>query len=59
MSTLLWTMLAAIPLAAVVVLGLAPLRKGHDSPIAIGTVSRTSWNAPIAPTPRAASGSQA
>jgi len=56
MSTLLWVLLAAAYLAALVVLGLSTLRKGHTLLFWFGIIFPILWivGALMAPTPRAA-----
>jgi hypothetical protein len=56
MSTLLWLLLAAAYFAALVVLGLSTLRKGHTLLFWFGIFFPILWivGALMAPTPRAA-----
>lgn len=56
MSTLLWLLLAAAYLTALVVLGLSTLRKGHTLLFWFGIFFPILWivGALMAPTPRAA-----
>jgi hypothetical protein len=56
MSTFLWFLLGALYLAALIVLGVATLRKGHYVLFVIGIVFPLLWivGALMAPTPRAA-----
>ena len=58
MSTILWLVLAAVYLAALVVLGLTTLRKGHTVLFWVGIFFPILWivGAMLAPTPRAAGG---
>ncbi|MFL5911850.1 MAG: 7 transmembrane receptor [Gaiellaceae bacterium] len=58
MSTFLWFLLGALYLAALIVLGVTTLRKGHYFLFAIGIVFPILWivGALIGPTPRAAAG---
>ena len=58
MSTILWFLFAALYLTALVVLGLATLRKGHYVLFIIGIFFPLLWivGALIGPTPRAAAG---
>jgi hypothetical protein len=55
MSTFLWFLLAAVYFAALLVLGLATLRKGHTVLFWLGIVFPILWivGAILAPTPRA------
>jgi hypothetical protein len=57
MSTFLWIICAMLYLTALVVLGLATLRKGHTWLFVIGIIFPVLWivGALIGPTPRAAS----
>lgn len=56
MSTFLWFLLGALYLTALIVLGVATLRKGHYVLFVIGIVFPLFWivGAMISPTPRAA-----
>jgi hypothetical protein len=56
MSTFLWFVLAAVYLTALIVLGLATLRKGHTALFWFGIVFPILWivGALMAPTPNAA-----
>jgi hypothetical protein len=56
MSTLLWIMLAALYLTALIVLGLATLRKGHTALFWLGIVFPLLWivGALMAPTAKVA-----
>jgi hypothetical protein len=56
MSTFLWFLLAALYLTALIVLGLATLRKGHTALFWVGIIFPILWivGALMAPTPRAA-----
>ena len=58
MSTFLWFLFAAIYIVALVVLGLATLRKGHYVLFIVGIFFPLLWiiGALIGPTPRAAAG---
>jgi hypothetical protein len=58
MSTFLWILLGAVYLTALIVLGLATLRKGHYFLFLVGIVFPVLWivGAMIGPTPRAAAG---
>jgi hypothetical protein len=55
MSTFLWFLLGALYLAALIVLGVATLRKGHYVLFIVGIFLPLFWfvGALIAPTPRA------
>ena len=55
MSTFLWFLLGALYLAALIVLGVGTLRKGHFVLFALGIFFPLFWivGALIAPTPRA------
>jgi hypothetical protein len=55
MSTFLWFLLGALYLAALIVLGVATLRKGHYVLFVAGIVFPLFWiiGALMAPTPRA------
>jgi hypothetical protein len=55
MSTFLWILLAVLYLTALIVLGLATLRKGHTALFWIGIIFPVLWivGALMAPTPRA------
>ena len=58
MSTFLWFLLAVLYLAALIVLGLATLRKGHFVLFFVGLFFPLLWISlvvSIGPTPRAAS----
>jgi len=59
MSTFLWFLLAALYLTALIVLGLATVRKGHYVLFVVGIFFPLLWiiGAMIGPTPRAAAGS--
>ena len=56
MSTFLWFLLGALYLAALIVLGVATLRKGHYILFVVGIVFPLLWivGALMGPTPRAA-----
>jgi hypothetical protein len=56
MSTFLWILFAALYLAALVVLGVSTLRKGHTALFVIGIIFPILWvvGALMAPTPRVA-----
>lgn len=56
MSTFLWFLLGALYLAALIVLGVATLRKGHYVLFVVGIVFPLFWivGALMGPTPRAA-----
>jgi len=56
MSTFLWFLLAVLYLAALIVLGLSTLRKGHYVLFTVGIFFPLLWiiGAVIGPTPRAA-----
>ena len=56
MSTFLWVVLGALYLAALIVLGLSTLRKGHYVLFFVGIFFPVLWivGALIGPTPRAA-----
>jgi hypothetical protein len=56
MSTLLWILLAAVYLAALFVLGLTTLRKGHTALFWFGILFPVLWivGALMGPTPKAA-----
>ena len=56
MSTFLWFLLAVLYLAALIVLGLATLRKGHTVLFVVGIIFPILWiiGAVMNPTPRAA-----
>ena len=58
MSTFLWVLLGALYLTALIVLGVATLRKGHYFLFIVGIVFPFLWivGALIGPTPRAAAG---
>jgi hypothetical protein len=55
-STLLWIVLAVVYLTALVVLGLATLRKGHTALFWFGIIFPVLWivGALVGPTPKAA-----
>ena len=56
MSTFLWILLGALYLTALIVLGVATLRKGHVVLFIVGIVFPVLWivGALMGPTPRAA-----
>jgi hypothetical protein len=56
MSTFLWFVLVVVYLTALIVLGLATLRKGHTALFCFGIIFPVLWivGALMAPTPRAA-----
>jgi hypothetical protein len=56
MSTFLWVVLGALYLTALIVLGIATLRKGHYFLFFVGIIFPFLWivGALIGPTPRAA-----
>jgi hypothetical protein len=56
MSTFLWVVLSALYLAALIVLGVSTLRKGHYFLFFVGIIFPFLWivGALIGPTPRAA-----
>lgn len=56
MSTFLWILLGVLYLTALIMLGVATLRKGHTVLFFVGIVFPILWivGAMIAPTPRAA-----
>lgn len=56
MSTFLWILLGVLYLTALIILGVATLRKGHTVLFFVGIVFPILWivGAMIAPTPRAA-----
>ena len=58
MSTFLWFVLGALYLMALIVLGVATLRKGHYVLFIVGIVFPFLWivGALMGPTPRAAAG---
>jgi len=58
MSTFLWFLFAALYLTALIVLGVATLRKGHYFLFVVGIVFPLLWivGSLLGPTPRAAAG---
>lgn len=58
MSTFLWIMLVVLYLTALVVLGMASLRKGHTALFCFGILFPFLWivGALMSPTPQAATG---